>query len=269
VERALTALSLRLVGKAAAATMARRKRAVFYNVLDMASTGKGRVLAANPLNTIKWKPPEAAEKVDRRVVCNPRQARELLTALSYVGGLDRNRGRRLVAMFACMYYAALRPAEAVNLHKSDCELPETGWGRIYISRTTPEVGKRYTDSGDLHDEKGLKHRPDDEVRPVPIPPELSPFSAGTWRSSAPRRMAACSASRAAASSPHPHTRRYGGRPALAPDQVASPLASRPVRPAARSGIPLAERRGTRHHDRPPRWTLSRRAPSSLRELHRR
>jgi len=47
-----------------------------------------------------WKPPEVAEKVDRRVVANPRQARKLLTALSYVDGLHRDRGRRLVAMFA-------------------------------------------------------------------------------------------------------------------------------------------------------------------------
>ena len=34
------------------------------------------------------------------------------------------------------------------------------------------MGKRYTNSGELHDLKGLKHRPDDEVRLVPIPPEL-------------------------------------------------------------------------------------------------
>jgi hypothetical protein len=38
VERALIAIGLRLDGKAAAATMARRKRAVFYNVLDVAAT---------------------------------------------------------------------------------------------------------------------------------------------------------------------------------------------------------------------------------------
>jgi integrase len=156
--------------RAAAATVARRKRAVFYNVLDMAATGKRRVLARNPLDTMRRKSPEVAEKVDRRVVVNPRQAAQLLIGLSYVGGRDRDRGRRLVAMFACMYYAALRPAEAVNLRKADCVLPETGWGWLHLARTTPEVGKRYTDSGQLHDDKGLKHRPDDEVRPVPIPP---------------------------------------------------------------------------------------------------
>ena len=38
---------------------------------------------------------------------NPCQAAELLTGLSYVGGRDRDRGRRMVAMFACMYYPSL------------------------------------------------------------------------------------------------------------------------------------------------------------------
>ena len=52
-ERALSAIALRLDGKAAAATVIRRKRAVFYNVLDMAASGKGRKLARNPLDTMR------------------------------------------------------------------------------------------------------------------------------------------------------------------------------------------------------------------------
>jgi len=230
VETALTALALRLDGKAAAATVARRKRAVFFNVLDAASTGKGRVLAANPLITMKWKPPEAAEKIDRRVVCNLRQARELLTALSYVGGLDRDRGRRLVAMFACMYYAALRPAEAVNLRKADCELPATGWGRLYVARTTPEVGKRYTDSGELHDEKGLKHRADDEVRPVPIPPELVAilrWHLDEFGTAKDGRLFRQPGGGIVGSSTYTQVWRAGRALALMPDQVASPLSARP------------------------------------------
>ena len=45
--------------------------------------------------------------MDRRVVVNPVQARELLVALTYCG---RKRGPMLVAMFACMYFGDLRPA---------------------------------------------------------------------------------------------------------------------------------------------------------------
>jgi hypothetical protein len=45
--------AVRLDGNAAAATVIRRKRAVFYNVLDMAASGKGRKLARNPLDSVR------------------------------------------------------------------------------------------------------------------------------------------------------------------------------------------------------------------------
>src|SRR6476646_10450268 len=65
-------------------------------------------LSANPLDRVKWKPPKMAEVVDRRVVVNPRQACELLTAVTYVGQQRRGpyaRGQRLMALYACMYFA--------------------------------------------------------------------------------------------------------------------------------------------------------------------
>ncbi|GII59658.1 hypothetical protein Pth03_80470 [Planotetraspora thailandica] len=104
------------------------------------------------------------------MVINPRQAEELLTAVSYVG--KRGRGRRLMALFACMYYAALRPGEVVALREQDCKLPATGWGRLLVDVSRPEVNTKWTDSGDAHEQRGLKHRGRDDVRPVPIPPAL-------------------------------------------------------------------------------------------------
>ncbi|MFI7228375.1 hypothetical protein ACIBO5_34590 [Nonomuraea angiospora] len=101
---------------------------------------------------------------------NARQAQELLTAVTYVG--RRGRGRRLMALFACMYYAALRPAEAVGLRIQGCHLPASGWGRLTVDVSRPEVNTQWTDSGDAHEERGLKHRGRHDVRPVPIPPEL-------------------------------------------------------------------------------------------------
>ncbi|MEU8269129.1 hypothetical protein AB0B89_18415 [Sphaerisporangium sp. NPDC049002] len=39
--------------------------------------------------------------------------------------------------------------------------------------TVEEVDPRtYTDSGEAHDDRGLKHRPEKDTRPVPIPPAL-------------------------------------------------------------------------------------------------
>src|SRR5690606_14208370 len=90
VHAALDALALKMDGNPAAAETYRRKRAVFYNVLQYAA--ELEELPANPLDRIKsqWRRPKVVETVDRRVVVNPRQAKELLTAVSYVG---RRRGR--------------------------------------------------------------------------------------------------------------------------------------------------------------------------------
>ena len=133
-------------------------------------------------------------------------------------------------MFACMYYAALRPAEAVNLRQSDCELPAFGWGRVYLSQTTPEVGKRYTDSGHLHDVKGLKHRPDDEVRLVPIPPELAEilrWHIAEFGIAPDGRLFRQPNGGVVGSSTYSQVWRAARELALTPAQAASPLAGRP------------------------------------------
>jgi integrase len=75
-------------------------------------------------------------------------------------------------MFACMYYAAMRPGEAINVKKNDCDLPETGWGTITLAKSRPEVNIRWSDTGQTHEERQLKHRAAEDVRPIPIPPVL-------------------------------------------------------------------------------------------------
>jgi hypothetical protein len=65
------------------------------------------------------------------------QARELLTAVTYVGRPWR--GRHLRAFFACMYFAALRPGEVKALRKDGCYLPVIGWGNA--SRSIPRISR--------------------------------------------------------------------------------------------------------------------------------
>jgi integrase len=164
---ALDACTLTLDGKAAAATTGRRKRAVLYNALGYAvELGE---LRSNPIDAVQWKVTKVAEEVDRRVVASPAQVRELLTAVSYVG---RWNGERLVAFFALLYFAALRPSEALALRRQDCELPKEGWGRLTLVSSEPEVGKAWSDDGERTESRSLKWRARKEVRVVPIPPEL-------------------------------------------------------------------------------------------------
>jgi integrase len=163
-------LTLTRDGKRAAAdTTARRRRGLTTALEYAVDLGE---LVENPLKRVKQNKVARDNTVDRRCVVNPAQARELLVSLSYVGSWHRGRGRRLVAFFAVLYFAGLRPAEAVGLRETDCHLPEEGWGLLTLEITRPSSGKQWTDTGTVHDQRGLKQREERDVRPVPIPPEL-------------------------------------------------------------------------------------------------
>lgn len=134
VRELLDGLTKNLDG-AAAATAIGRKRAVVHNLLGYA-VERG-MLAANPVAQVTWRRPKRVEQVDPRVVINPRQARELLSALTYVGRRDVARGAHLVGFFGGIYYSAARPAEMVNVRETDCKLPDKGWGELTLWESRP------------------------------------------------------------------------------------------------------------------------------------
>ncbi|MEU8268834.1 tyrosine-type recombinase/integrase [Sphaerisporangium sp. NPDC049002] len=247
----LEALSVTLDGKRAADSTFRRKRAVFHHALEYAvELGD---LSANPLDRVNWKPAKISGEVDRRVVVNPAQARELLVAATYVG---RSRGPMLAGMFACMYFAGLRPAEAAGLREKDCRLPATGWGLLTLEQTRPESPRRFTDSGTTHDVRGLKQRRRKAIRDVPIPPELVEIlreHIERHGNAADGRLFRTLTGNVFAGTAYGKVWKEARTYALTPDQVASPLAGRPydLRHAAVSlwlnvGVPapdVAERAG--------------------------
>lgn len=202
----LDALARTKDGRMAAATTIARKRAVLYNVLELAVEHEH--FSANPLAQIRWKVPKVRDGFDPRAVINPQQARELLHAVGHLdldayraalkapvsagggksaGGGDPRRspqrivgldarGRHLLAFFACLYYSALRPSEAVALKLENLDLPAEGavgdgWGWLMLSSGDPDVSGRWSDTG-CRDVRQLKHRAEDTVRPVPAPPPL-------------------------------------------------------------------------------------------------
>jgi integrase len=253
----LDAICVRQDGLAASPTTIARKRSVFANVIRYAI--ELDEMPSSPLERLSWRPPKVSEVVDRRVVVNPRQARELLTAVTYVGQQRRGRyarGQRLMALYACMYYAALRPAEAVALRRQDCYLSHSGWGRLTLEKSRPEVNRRWADSSTAHGERGLKHRAHDETRRVPIPPELVAILRAhidTFGVAADGRIFSSDRGHPVASTAISDVWAEARTLALTPEQVASPLAGRPydLRHAAVSlwlaaGVPpprVAERAG--------------------------
>ncbi|GAA3614368.1 tyrosine-type recombinase/integrase [Nonomuraea rosea] len=221
-------LTLTRDGKRAAAdTTARRRRGLNTALEYAVDLGE---LAENPLKRVKQKKVARDNTVDRRCVVNPVQARELLVSLSYVGSWHRARGRRLVAFFATLYFAGLRPAEAIGLRESDCHLPDDGWGLLTLEVTRPSSGKQWTDSGTVHDQRGLKQREEREVRPVPIPPELVRILRAHLREfgTAPDgRLFRNERGGVLGASTYSRAWEEARRFALTPRQVASPLAGKP------------------------------------------
>ncbi|MFE4754465.1 tyrosine-type recombinase/integrase [Streptomyces mirabilis] len=249
VHELIDALGLRLDGEPAATQTYRRRRAVVFNALEYAVELEH--LPSNPLSRVRRKRGKRpVQEVDRRVVVNPRQARELLTAITYVGGYDRASGRRLCAFFGCLYYAAMRPGEALGLRRSDCTLPASGWGRIELAETRPAAGKAWTDSGEAHDRRGLKQRAEGEVRIVPIPPPLVRLlhehlkEFGTAKDG---RLFSSERGNVIAASSYSRAWKQARELALVPDQVSSVLALRPydlrhagVSQWLNSGVPAPE-----------------------------
>jgi integrase len=144
-----------------------RKRRILFTAVEYAV--ELELLDRNPIPALRWRPPRTTNTVDRRRVVNPDQARALLQAVAE----QERSGPHLVAFFACLYYAALRPEEAVALSKQDLSLPDTGWGELHVARAEPYAGKEWTDSGNARDERQLKQRARGEIRTVPCPPELT------------------------------------------------------------------------------------------------
>jgi integrase len=167
---ALTALSLKLDGTAAADNTFRRRRTTFNNALRYAV--ERDLLPVNPLSRIDWTPPETDDEVDFRYVPEPDLARALIHAVALQGA----RGEHLEAFFGCLYYAAMRPSEAAALTRKACVLPGEyegdAWGELVLAESRPEVGSGWTDDGRPYEKRGLKRRARKATRSVPIPPVL-------------------------------------------------------------------------------------------------
>ncbi|UIX34533.1 tyrosine-type recombinase/integrase [Streptomyces sp. GQFP] len=168
VDKVVTALTTRLDGTAAAASSVRRNDRIMN--LVMAYAIEHSYLKANPLPKGKGArtAPKVAQAIDKRCLLNGDQVAKML---DWIGQRPR-RGRIYRAFFATLYYAGLRPEEAVALRVGDATLPETGWGEFLVHEAQPEVGRQWTDTGEVHEKRHLKGRAEGDTRLVPIHPVL-------------------------------------------------------------------------------------------------
>jgi integrase len=209
---ALDALALRLDGSRAAANTITRRRAVFRAALGYAA--ELGLLPDSTLTRLPWKAPEAAATADPRLAASPAQVEAILAQA-------RKIRPELTAFFGCLYYAALRPAEAIALRRDCLDLPDAGWGQLTLSATLSRSARAWTGNGTPHEPRGLN-----TARRAPSAPSRYPRSSSascniTCTPMAPPRTGGCSAAPAAARYPTVSTAGSGTRPAP----------KRPARPA--------------------------------------
>ncbi|MGW4200910.1 tyrosine-type recombinase/integrase [Streptomyces sp. NPDC004726] len=167
VDKVVSALSTLLDGTAAAASSVTRNDRIMNLVMGYAI--RHNYLKENPLPKGKERTaPKVAQAIDKRCLLN----RDLVAQmLDWIGERPR-RGRIYRAFFASLYYAGLRPEEAVALRVGDATLPEAGWGEFLVHEARPEVGSQWTDTGEVHEERDLKGRGEGDTRVVPLHPSL-------------------------------------------------------------------------------------------------
>jgi integrase len=136
---------------------------VFYNALGYAV--ELGLLPVNPVDRVQWRTPKSASKVNPQTVASPAQVCAILSQVARIRP-------ELVAFFGCLYYAALRPEEAVALRRIHLILPARGWGKMILTEACPRTGAAWTGTGRAHEPRGLKHRPGGAIRVIPIPPVL-------------------------------------------------------------------------------------------------
>jgi hypothetical protein len=104
--------------------------------------------------------------VNPATVASPAQVQAILDCI------HRTRPE-LAAFLRCLYYAALRPEEAVILRRDDLILPTHGRGKIILTAACPRTAAVWTSTGTPYEPRGLKHRPPGTIRIIPIPAVLT------------------------------------------------------------------------------------------------
>jgi len=93
------------------------------------------LLPANPASQVHWHAPKTAVAVNPATIASPAQVRAILAQTTRIKP-------ELAAFFGCLYYAALRPEEAVALRRDDLILPARGRGTIILTAACPRTRHR-------------------------------------------------------------------------------------------------------------------------------
>jgi integrase len=86
---------------------------------------------------MQWRTPVAACTVNPQTVASPVQVRPILSQVTRIRP-------ELTAFFGCLYYAALRPEEAVALRREHLILPAHRRGKLVLTGACLRTGAAWT-----------------------------------------------------------------------------------------------------------------------------
>ena len=246
IRAVLDGLCTRLDGSPAAASTITRKRSVFHGALGYAV--ELGLLPANPADLVRWRAPRAAVAVNPATVPSPAQVGVILAEVARIRP-------ELAAFFDCLYYAALRPEEAVALRRADLILPARGRGTIILTTACRAPAPPGPAPAPPSSRGVSSTAPTAPSASSPSRRSWYACSASTCMRSGPRRTGGCSAAPAAACSASRSTAAPGTPPAGRPRPRPGRHRARPppLRAAARRPVTVAQRhRHARRGRRPGR-----------------
>ena len=142
-----------------------RYRANIHALMDWAV--EQRFITTDPWPTAKRERKSTRSqktKSAKTVLPTPDEVKSCLDQVVKKGSKEGAKARQVLLYI--IYYAGLRPSEAVALHIEDCTLPDTGWGVLDVHRARVDCGAVWSaDSAKIGATKT-------DARQVPIPQEL-------------------------------------------------------------------------------------------------
>lgn len=126
-----------------------------------------KFITANPWPNAKRKRKSTRSnnsKSTKTILPTTDEVRDCLNKITQNARRDGAKAKQVLLYI--IYYAGLRPSEAIALHIEDCKLPDEGWGSLDIHRSRVDSGAIW--SADTSKIGATKT----DARQVPIPPAL-------------------------------------------------------------------------------------------------
>lgn len=181
VRKVLGDMQKQFNGKPRSANCKRRARSILNGFIEYAAEQSW--VSTNQVAALPRSRKKSSDAIDRRRVANSEQKDTFIDSVR-----ELSNGHRYVAYFALQAYAGLRPEEAIDFRRDDLELPSEirdlplheltatqmeCMATLHIHETAPVAGSRWTDSGQVRDDRGLKQRERQESRTIPSEPKLT------------------------------------------------------------------------------------------------